>query len=357
MRARSVLSEAARNLLSGTTRAAALVFAFLLLCGMIGTIEGMSLNAILRDGEEFQAAGGATYVLSAQAGVDGVQCENLARSAGVVGAGALRDVAAGRLSALPISGVGLKEATPGLLRAIAPATGLRQPDRDGVLMPEELAASLGALPGGTLATSVGPLVVAGTFRYPDDGRDPVLANSMLGVIPAGGVFDECWMSVWPYDPATVQLLRTALVASFPPNGDVAIRQLNTRHGERFDGARRFAERPTRYAPFLALLLTTLLGFVGVWSRRLALASDRHVGARRGDQLAQLVVESAAWCAAAVVVFLVMMRLVLLPGGDSPFVFHDVMRIGLIGAGGVLLGTVLAWASIREKQLFAYFKHR
>ena len=123
MRARSILSEAARNLLSGATRTASLVLAFLLLCGMIGMLEGMSVNGILRDGEAFQATGGATYILSARSGVDGAQCENLARSADVVGAGALRDVAGGRVSALPISGVGLKEASRRLVAAAGPGLG------------------------------------------------------------------------------------------------------------------------------------------------------------------------------------------------------------------------------------------
>ncbi|HEX5541195.1 MAG TPA: hypothetical protein VFX60_06480, partial [Micromonospora sp.] len=41
---------------------------------------------------------------------------------------------------------------------------------------------------------------------------------------------------------------------------------------------------------------------------------------------------------------------LLPGADLPFVFHQAMRVGLVGTGIVLLGVMLAWASIREKQL-------
>ncbi|GIF10106.1 hypothetical protein [Actinoplanes teichomyceticus] len=357
MRARAILSEAFRNLLSGAGRPALMIAVYVVLCATIGATEVMAISGIIRDGDNFRAAGASTFMLSAPAGVDGIRCESLGNSPNVTAAGAMREARGNRLTALPVSGVTLREVTTGFLNAIAPATGRHPAPRDGVAVPESLAKSLDIRPGEYLASSGGPLRIGGLLTYADDGRDQVLDNSILGVVPGDGLFDECWISLSTYDRASLHLLSTSIVAAYDPDGDVTVRQLNSSLGERFDGATRFAERPTRHAPYLAFGATALLALAGVWSRRLALASDRHAGVRRFDQLAMLTTEAVAWGLAGLLVVLALTRTWLELTGYSAFTFDQVVRIGAAGFFGVLAGTLVGWSLVREKRLFAYFKHR
>ena len=203
MKVRAIFSEAFRNVSSGASRPAVMTFALVALCGIIGIGDAMSIMGIIRDGNQFKEAGGATYIILAESGIDAAQCEALGRSRGAIGSGALRTVPGGQVVSLPISGISLREGTPGLLRAMAPATGLStSSSRDNVLVSEALASSLGSGIGSTISTSSGPLRLTDTFRYPNDGRDPVLDNTILGIVPAVGIFDQCWLDVWRADPST-----------------------------------------------------------------------------------------------------------------------------------------------------------
>ncbi len=146
-----------------------------------------------------------------------------------------------------------------------------------------------------LATATGEAKVSGVYANPDDGRRPGLGYAALVVTPDNEPFDECWLDAWPQRPELAQLLLTTVI----PNNDApdelpTIGQFNTTLGAEFDGAARFEQRLTRFAPALSAILAASIAVLAIRLRRIELASARHSGVRGRDLLAITLLESAAW---------------------------------------------------------------
>src|SRR5947208_560552 len=85
---------------------------------------------------------------------------------------AAREADALELSAMPADPLPVYEVTPGL----AGLLGVEGTASEGVWLPAPLAESLGVRSGERLDTGAGPMTVAGTYDYPDDGRDRRLGH-------------------------------------------------------------------------------------------------------------------------------------------------------------------------------------
>jgi hypothetical protein len=202
VRAASLASEAGRNLATGTTRAALLA---LTLAGVVGALAYVDVRAavgVLQDAAAYRASGSSVQVLEAPQGIDGARCDSLASVTGVVAAGALRQGETLRTLAMPASSLTVWEATPGLVDLVADTgTDLVGADQRsaGLWLSRDLADTLGARPGRSLATALGPATTAGVYTWPDDGRDRALGYAALAPVAPAGVFDQCWVQVWPPD--------------------------------------------------------------------------------------------------------------------------------------------------------------
>lgn len=354
MRIRSVLSEAYRNVVTGTTHV--LLFGTMLAAASaaLAITDARAVIGVQRSAAEFTASGASVRMLVAKSTTDGAACDELAEIPGIRSAGALREADPVVLRAMAANPVPAYAVTPGLI-AVLGGDGTAA----GAWIPEQLASVLGVRPGQTLATTAGTLRVAGVYDYPDDGRDLRPAYAVLLPQPPVGAFDECWADVWPVSAARVDLLRAALVVDTGSPDPVTDAQLNNRLGADFDGAAQFAARATRYGPATCAAIGLLLGFIAVWIRRLEIAGALHLGESRCALLATLLLETAGWAGSALL--LAGCALVFSVVTANPGVSWAAYLVGIRGPAAAalcaLIGTVLAAYAIRERQLFAYFKNR
>lgn len=352
---RSVLSEAGRNLLTGTTRAGIWALVLLIVVGGLAATDTRSVVGVLSDAQDFRDAGAATFVLSAPGSVDGGRCESLTRIEGVTGAGPSRAGDPVRLAALPSTEILTYDVAPSFL----PLIGVQ--DRGaGVVVPRSVADLLG--PAQTITLDDGrTLPVSGIYAYPEDGRSTVLAHTVLTTVPTSGTFDACWVSIWPTSASTTRLLRYALRFEAPASdsAEVTVRQLNATLGESFDVRTRLTSRPTTAVGWVAVAAGAALGAASVRRRRLELASSRHTGVPGSALTAQVVVETLAWALAGAVLAAPMVW--WLADVDNPASTAAVWWVGLrtvlIGAGATVPAAALATWLTRERHLFRYFKDR
>jgi len=356
MRASSVISEAWRNLVTGTSRPllvallAATVFAGLAATD-VRTIVGLSVRAT-----EFRESGAAVHVLSAPAAISGQRCDALGALPGVLGAGAIRraDTQAIFLTA-PASGITTVEATVGL----AGVLGIAEVTGTGVWLSDAAAEALGAGPGTTLPTSLGPVAVAAQYTYAPDASDRSLAFSAVAPVPSTGEFDSCWVLVWPPSPVIEVLMRGTYAGDPAEQSDATLFQLNTRLGAAFDAPAMFDGRATSRAPIVAAVFGLLFGVGTIRARRLEFASALHAQVPKLALITQVWLELFSLMLAAVVITLPLTCFLATQGNPDPFwpAWSAGLRVVVAGTLSTLLGGLLTAAMTSEKRLFRYFKDR
>jgi hypothetical protein len=360
MRVRSVLSEALRDVASGTAAAALLATVLAVAVGGLAVADVRAVVDVSRTADRYRSAGAAvSTVESATLDVDGARCEALGATAGVVAAGAARPAEPTQAVALPGSDLTTWEVTPGLLDVVAASGGRPSGARaaGGVWLSADLAATLGVEPGGTVATRAGTAHVAGVYTWPDDGRRRDLGYAVLVPVAGVGRFDRCWAQVWPPDEGLSGLLRAVVE---PTGADEArTGTLNTTLGEELDAVGMLARRPTRPAPAAALAVGAALGLVAVRRRRLELASALHAGVPRPHLVWQHLVEAAAWALAGSLVAAAAVAVAAATGNPDPVLAAcgAGWRAVMAGAVGVVLGTLVGVLATRESHLFRYAKDR
>lgn len=362
MRARSVASEAARNLATGTTRAALLALAFAVVVGALAYADVRAAVDVLRGAAEYRASGSSVQVLEVPQGIDGARCHALGEATGVVAAGALRQGDPVRALAMPSSQITLWEATPDLVDLVADVGGDVTDSAggygaSGVWYSRDLAETLGARSGRDIATTTGPAVTAGVYSWPDDGRARTLGYAALAPVTPTGVFDQCWVQVWPADVDTAGLVYAAMD---PDKADQAtVSRLNASLGATYDTPGLLARRPTALAPVAAAVVGLVLGYLAVRLRRLELAAALHARVRKPHLAWQQTLEAAAWVAAGVAIAAAAVAHAAHTGNPDPsdWTFLLGARTLLAGAAATLLGTLAGVATTRERHLFRYFKNR
>ncbi|WIB78138.1 hypothetical protein DEJ28_03280 [Curtobacterium sp. MCPF17_002] len=358
MRLAEVVREAWRDIASGAAWAGvgAIVFAVLL-----GGVVGLRTAAVAKDvraAAAFVASGAATTVQRAEGRIDGRVCDALAETEGVITSGALRRLDAGTVpAALPGSAVPTYEVTAGLPGVLGTAGTVGVA---GVIVSPAVRESLGLAPGDPLVTAAGTSSeVAGVYDYPDDGRDPDLEYALLApTADDGAPFDACWVTVWPQREDTRAMLRRTVLPASGADDEArpTVGQLNPRLGAAFaPSAAASAE-----VPFGAAVVAGLaVGGAAVARRRLALASDLHVGVQRSVQVLGIVVQHAVWGAVgalvAVGVAVVLVR--GLPVDDALPIVLEAAATATLGLVAVVLGGALAAMMVRERALHRYFRSR
>lgn len=351
---RAIVREAIRNVGSGTARSALLAVAFALAVLAPLFADQVAVRQLVTDADAYRAAGAATLIIQAASRIDGDACDRLGSLPGVRAAGAARQTEPIETIVLPSAPIPAFEVTAGY--PVVLHSRMTRPA--GVVLAEPAADDLGAQT--RIATTDGHAVIAGTYPNPDDGRRPGLGYAALIVTTDRAAFDECWVDAWPQRPELAQLLLTTVRASNDPPADLpTIGQFNSTLGAQFDGAARFDQRLTRFAPLLTGVLAASIAVLAIRLRRIELASARHSGVRARDLLAIAFIECATWIAPVAVAAAAVAACFAwyADPGDRTTGLSLAAGCALAGVVSALVGTAGAVLATRERHLFRYFKDR
>lgn len=357
MRLGSVVSEAWRDVCTGTTRALLLSVLLTAVVGAVALADVAAVTDITARARAFRASGAAVQVLDATEGVDAVRCEALGTVEGVLAAGASRSAAQVTALALPSTPMTVHEVTPGLLTVFghsAPTHTNSTTATPGVWLAADLAEALGTAPGDDLATETGPVPVAGVFTWPDDGRDRAFGYSLLSPVPATGTFDRCLSAIWPLDEALAAL--TFFAADTNADNTPRSGQLNSTQGNSFDTNALLAARPTAWAPLAAATAGLGIGYAAVRARRLEIAAALHACIPKAHLAWTHQLQVGIWSLAAALILTAVLTWTT-QTHTNPGSWLTGLRIIVIGTTTPLLGSLLAATTTREKHLFRYFKER
>lgn len=355
---REVAREAWRDVTSGAAWA---VTGAVVLAVLLGGVVGLRAAAVAKDvraAAVFVTSGAATTVQRAEGRIDGRVCDALADTEGVVASGALRRLDAGTVpAALPGSAVPTYEVTAGVLDVVGVTgtTGVA-----GVVVSSAVHVALGLDPGDPLVTQDGRgTEVAAVYDHPDDGRDPDLEYALLApTADDGQPFDACWLTVWPQRDDTPAMLRRTVLPAIGLDGEdrPTVGQLNSRLGAVFTPA----ASESAAVPFGAAVFSGLVvGGAAVVRRRLAFASDLHVGVPRSAQVLGVVLQHLVWgtVGALVAVSAAVVLVRGLPREDAVPIVLEAAATSVLGLVAVLVGGAVAAVAIRERSLHRYFRSR
>lgn len=355
MRIASVLSEAWRNICSGASHLLLFSTALFLLLGALAASEVTTVGALVSQATDYRQAGATVTTFVSNGAIDGSSCQALSAVDGVQATGAIRSSTTQPLplAALPAGPIPTFEATPGFARILLGDDKVAR--TTGVLIPDDLAETLAARPGSVLLTAEGQqLAIAAVYPFFSDGRITDLQNAIVEPVPATGVFDQCWVETWPYNPDIVALARITLIADPPAGTTITTGALNPTLGSSFNAATLLRDRATAPAWIAALFIGLAVGATSVATRRRHLAEARHAGVTAQAQMLQSLIEAAAMGAAALPAATLTTAL-LAPAIDTTATWLLGVRVLGIGAAATLLGTALAVTSIRQHALPRYLK--
>jgi len=291
MLVRGLLIEVYRNLVA--RRAASVILAAVAAACGIGVAVGSWVVAdAATDAWDRQLSRGASafVVSSSLPGVmDARRCDELQGVSGVRAAGAVLASTTGSFASSPDARVAIMEVTPGYVRAVFPSATAAL---DGVAIGARVAQNNGVLPGAYLrlldgSQSAMPVAVV------DDGmaqRINGIDNAVLVPKPAVGVVDQCLVEAQPGAAKSVEEL---LVTWFPPEYNWTIVPLLTAPEFEIDAVRMMRDSPVPLLAAGAALVTGLLMWAILWSRRQDLALYRLLGVGTRAIVAMIWLEWAA----------------------------------------------------------------
>lgn len=361
MRLSAIFREAARNIGSGTTRAILLALLLGSITGSLAVADLLSVQTLETQAHAFRSSGAATRILQSESAIRGPACDALAGGSNPVSAsGALSEADPIELAALPTTSIPAFRVTPGFVRLVGGDAELA-----GVWISDSLAETLAIAPGARLQTGTETVTIAGTYPYPDDGRDNRLRFAILVPVAAEREFDECWATAWPLAEGADVLLRSSAFA--PGSSDaLQIGQLNKTLGATFDGTTVFDARITKFVYPLIAGSGLCLGWASIRARRLEHAAALHAGQRRSEQLATILIETGVWVLLGSGVAAMIMLAAAIVTDRAGSVAHQpsvvaALSIALaalpVAFGAALLGAAMAASATRERHLFRYFKER
>ncbi|WP_146080161.1 hypothetical protein [Pseudoclavibacter sp. RFBG4] len=354
MRTRELLREAFRNTRSRTSLPVAQFVSLLLVVGLLGALDGLSVANAVGAYRAFIASGATVATATGEGSFDGRECEIISDLDSVRISGAAREHGTVTFDLMPSNPVPLWEVTPGFARLL---TGDVTVPTSGLLLAEQVAESIGRGPGDTVGVSGGAASIGARYQYPDDGRIPGFGWAVLSIVPAVGEFDQCWVDIPSSEPSLALLPLAAGKAG--KSADVSVAQLNSTLGGHFDLEVRLEERPTRIAPWLSLLLAGIVSLVVVRLRRVQMASVLHVGVSRPALLLQTLIETVivttpAACLLSVGCVLFASHADLL----EPWVLLGPLLKVVTGAfDGSMLGALLGAFVVNERVLYRSFRDR
>ncbi|MCD4557361.1 hypothetical protein [Schaalia sp. lx-100] len=366
MRFSSIISEAWRNTISGTSRLLMTASILTVLIGGLALVHVITIGNVLRDTYQWRNAGASIHILNVPGGINGKLCESLSRIEGIHASGALRSGPTLTLAQLPQNPMSSLEVSPGMEKVLHVEAPHPQTRGGGMWVSSDLAALLSddASPSSLILhtdsdTSAPNIVpVSGIFPQVEDGRAPIFARNIVIPVAAHGLFDACWAEIWPESSALEQLLTYAVVNGQEDSAQAETQLFNTSQGQHFDVTKRLGPLPFWFYTAAAICFAQIIGIAFSWSRRLEGASALHAGVDRLSFVIQLTVEYGF---AALLSWTVLLPILFFTSTVLGIIQWNLWGSGILivsasylcGALGVILGAL----RIQENQLFALFKAR
>jgi len=355
MRWSTIWSEVWRNIATGTCLAGLLALGMAIMGAVVTAADTMTIDTILIQVREFRASGGDILKVAAEGQIDPLACDGISQSSTVEASGAFSPAAAMTVLAMPLTPLNAYSATPGFSAVL----GIEDRFGAGVWMDEALANRIGIVPGEQMDTVNGPMRLAGTYRWPEDGRDARLGFSVVIPDASSRVFDECWMKEWPIAEGNEGLLRSTALVTPEELVELPILPVNLASGSSLDAHVLFEGRTTRYAGIVTYTVSALIGFISIRRRRLEYADALHTGQSRFAQMTVALIETLVWAVAgtgAGLAFVAsLIRFVHI--SESPPVLLLQIRVLILSVLGALSGAAVGLMSIRRNSIYRYFKQR
>lgn len=366
MRSAALWREIWRDIHTGT--AWTIIFTILASALLMGltAIDIVMVSRLNQQAQHYRNVMANVQVVEAPQKIDPHACMALSHLVGVHAAVAVRSpehqVSA---TVLPSSNIRTYEATPGIDRILRVpdferATAQHSPEQTGVYLSQDVAQTLGTHAGHTVRLDNQDVTVLGVFPWSeDDGRRPGFAYSLFSPTPPTGVFDECWVDVWPMNPNLEPLIRGAVLPSDEPGQPVKLYSFNSSLGSTFNGQAMFYGRMSAWTPFIITAFALLLGAASVWRRRLEFSSDLHAGVSKRDLITKFMWETGVWVGATVILAAPILTYIILrnPTHDQNAMMTLATTHLVCASTSALLGALAATLTIREKHLLRYFKNR
>lgn len=292
----ALVHEAWSNIVTGTSRPISTCVLWLCLGLALFGVDALTVAAAQKSHDEWHERGGGIYIVSKPGGIDARACEHLGASSDVQAAGAAkRPPDAYAPSALPRAGTSAWEVTPGLAHLL---TDSRPLSPQGLLLTNRLAERLSITPGEPLSIMRGAMVqrtmvVIGIAAGDEqDGRLPLLSNSLLFISSARDGFDSCWVRIREGGRALATSLLFTTVHDLTSKDPPRVTRWNPTLAESEPTA------PTARATWFLPATLPLVGLVvtgsGVIRRRRDLAFLRQAGVTSTGLWWLLCLESIAW---------------------------------------------------------------
>lgn len=375
MKLKEIFSEAKANVLSGTTHALRYMIALsavLILCCFYDLV---SVGSIVDEANGYVSSGSSTYIISDVGKISGKNCELLNGLNGVQAAGAVKaeknKLSIVSLPSAPVPIYGVSKSAYKLFMD-------KKPQDKGVYISSTLANTLNLKVGSKISTAGHTADISGIYNWPDDGRRPGYDYAIISPEVTNAAYDECWVRSWPMLNKIGDVLKTTIIgadqadklskkdnnaaedSNKQKDKDTSnIFQLNTTHGYEFTGADEFDSRTTQDIWTIALIIAFAIGFTSIIIRRIEFASALHAGMKKSQTLLQVLAESLAWIIPSIITTLpvAFYFAIFKSDGDILSIVDISFRIIVSGVFGAIAGVAFAMFTIREKNLFRYFKGR
>ncbi|OZG48766.1 hypothetical protein [Bombiscardovia coagulans] len=378
MKVDSILSEAWRDISSGTNRTILWLLTFLFVA--IGTL-GLDLSTIFAlqsQAKTWVTSGAAINLVQSEGKINPTSCMSLSRTTisgahkqtstsqskipvgkGPISAsGALQTGPSIILTAMPSSPLDSFNVTPSLASVLQLTASVES--KTGVWISSQLAQTLHVRPGDTLETDHGPMSIAAVFSWQQDGRDQRIAYAILNPSASQEPFDECWATIVPSNAKASELLTATAISTPGTLNPLQIKQINNSLGRTFNGWEQYQKRASKYITIVLPFAALLIGFISVRIRRIEIADDLHCGISRSNLWAINALEALSWSLPAVLFSSAALFLMVRTVRNQ----SDAMQLCSVELPALLaalvlsqVGIVMALVSIKADHLFRYFKER
>ena len=179
MKPNAILSEAWRNIATGTTRALACAAILTLIAAGTAILDLTGILSLQHESRQWATSAADIHIVSGGKQIDPTACTNLTRTTGttangttthpIQAAGALKNSREITLTAMPAAPLDEWQATPGLADVLG--IGATQQTRPGVWISSQLASTLHTREGDDLPTDQGVMHISAVFPWTDDSRD------------------------------------------------------------------------------------------------------------------------------------------------------------------------------------------